>query len=212
MNSQKRKEKKFLNSKFPKILKLSAGGEPLDWIEYQEYAYYASQNKILYGLGKFQYTLHGGTNAKSGLQSVIEMDSIIAIKNDHSPFKHKKSKTPALTNSTLFARDKNLCAYCGHVFNGKKQLTRDHIQPVSKGGKDTWVNCVTACYPCNNWKDNKTLDEAELKLLYVPYAPSFHEHLILQNRNILQDQMEYLLSGVSEDSPVYKDYMAKKAA
>jgi len=31
-----------------------------------------------------------------------------------------------------------------------------------------------------------------MKLLYVPYVPSHAERLILANRNILEDQMEFL--------------------
>jgi len=35
-----------------------------------------------------------------------------------------------------------------------------------------------------------------MKLLYVPYAPNRAEYLILMNRNILADQMEFLLKQV----------------
>ena len=212
MNHHKKKEQKFENSKFPRILILSSGGEPISWCDFETYCYYHTQGKILYSLGKHAYDIHGGTNSKTGLQSIIEIDTIVAINNAHSPHKHKKSKSPALTNKTLFARDRNLCVYCGGIFNGKKELTRDHVVPVSKGGKDTWENCATACYTCNNWKGNMSLEEADLKLLYVPYAPSHHEHLILQNRNILGDQMTYLIAGVSKNSPVYKEYIERKAA
>jgi 5-methylcytosine-specific restriction endonuclease McrA len=72
--------------------------------------------------------------------------------------------------------------------------------PRSKGGDDTWMNVVTACRRCNQRKSDKTLKEARLELLYLPYTPSFNESLILQNRNILGDQMEYLISGVPKHS------------
>jgi 5-methylcytosine-specific restriction endonuclease McrA len=49
----------------------------------------------------------------------------------------------------IFERDKYLCYKCG------KQLTRfsatlDHIQPVSKGGDNSFDNLVTACLHCNS--------------------------------------------------------------
>jgi 5-methylcytosine-specific restriction endonuclease McrA len=62
------------------------------------------------------------------------------------------------------------------------------------------MNVVTACKGCNARKDNKTLREAKMELLYVPYAPNHYENLLLQNRSILKDQMEYLLSGVPKHS------------
>ena len=43
-----------------------------------------------------------------------------------------------------------------------------------------------------------------MRLLYVPYTPSRHEHFILRNRNILADQMEYLLMGVPRTSRLHR--------
>jgi 5-methylcytosine-specific restriction endonuclease McrA len=52
----------------------------------------------------------------------------------------------------VFERDKYLCHYC------KKQLTRfsatlDHIQPVSKGGDNSYDNLVTACLLHNSQRN-----------------------------------------------------------
>jgi hypothetical protein len=41
-----------------------------------------------------------------------------------------------------------------------------------------------------------------MELKYVPYAPNHYESLILQNRNILADQMDYLISGVPKHSRI----------
>ncbi len=49
-----------------------------------------------------------------------------------------KSGKVALTNRYLFRRDSYLCMYCGNKFT-PKQLTRDHIIPRSRGGKDSWT-------------------------------------------------------------------------
>ena len=34
-------------------------------------------------------------------------------------------------------------------------LTREHIVPTSRGGGDTWMNCITACRACNGHKGNR---------------------------------------------------------
>ena len=37
-------------------------------------------------------------------------------------------------------------------------------------------------------------------MLYVPYTPSLYEALILRNRRILNDQMDFLISLLPSDS------------
>lgn len=67
----------------------------------------------------------------------------------------------------IFKRDNNTCGYCG----SKKNLTVDHILPRSRGGKNTWENMITSCNRCNGMKDNRTPEEAGMKLLFKPYQP-----------------------------------------
>lgn len=195
----------------PRILLLDAMGQPIDWITYEDFATLKCKDRIIWTTGTYACTIRGGTNATTGKRSELVLDTIVAVKHEKTTKtkkKHADGFNPTLTNKMLFERDKYLCAYCGHVYPRHK-LTRDHVHPVSKGGPDVWENVVTACNTCNLWKDNKTLEEADLKLLYVPYKPSFHEHLILKNRNLLEDQMLFLLKGVSEHSPVYKECMQR---
>lgn len=70
----------------------------------------------------------------------------------------------------LYKRDDGKCAYCGKSLS-QKESTIDHIIPKDKGGLTTWDNCVISCKPCNNFKDNKTLEESGMKLLIHPYNP-----------------------------------------
>lgn len=56
----------------------------------------------------------------------------------------------------VFERDNYLCHYC------KKQLTRfsatlDHIQPVSKGGDNSYENLVTACLLHNSQRNSQPI-------------------------------------------------------
>lgn len=185
----------------PDILALNSGGEALNWISYQESAFYAAKEKILWSTGQYEVTLRGGTNARTGLRTILTIDTIIALDNNTSPTKYRRA-TPALTNRELFARDRHLCAYCGNQYFTSK-LTRDHILPKSKGGPDAWENVVTSCRSCNQRKDNRTPEQAHMKLIYVPYVPTYNETLILKNRHILVDQMEFLLKGVSKKSRLH---------
>ncbi|WP_163454405.1 HNH endonuclease, partial [Escherichia coli] len=89
--------------------------------------------------------------------------------------------------------------YCGHSCL-PEDLTREHIQPTSRGGQDSWMNCITACRPCNGRKGNRLPEEANMSLLYLPYVPSLHEDMILRGRRILADQMEFLLASVPRSS------------
>ena len=111
-------------------------------------------------------------------------------------------QAPALSNPKLFARDRMVCAYCGGRFH-VDELTREHIVPTSRGGLDSWMNCITACRPCNGRKGNRLPEEAHMGLLYLPYVPSLHEDMILRGRRILADQMEFLLASVPRTSRLH---------
>lgn len=185
----------------PKILALNAGGEAVNWITYEDAATYYAKDKILWSLGKHEVVLRGGTCAATGKQSILSIDTIVALKNDVSPSRYQ-SRDPRLSNKTLFERDENLCAYCSKTFR-TKELTRDHVTPSSKGGRDVWENVVTACAGCNQYKADRTPEQAEMPLIYVPYTPTHNENLILKNRNILIDQMSYLMKGVSKHSRLH---------
>ena len=181
----------------PLILQLDVAGNPCRWMTYEDAAYYQAKGLIAWTLGEEEFTIYGGENSLTGKQSFMDLSTIIAVQGeigDKGLF-----RTPTLTNKALFRRDQYVCAYCCGTFH-HDVLTRDHVQPTSRGGKDTWQNVVTSCGGCNKFKDDRTQEEANMKLLYVPYAPNRSEYLILMNRNILADQMNFLLSRVTKDS------------
>jgi 5-methylcytosine-specific restriction endonuclease McrA len=182
----------------PFVLSVDLSGLPQAWIPIEEAITYHARNRVAWSLGSSVAIFHGGWNSR-GQRSEIETCSIIAIKGSA---RRIHSLHPRLTNPLLFSRDRQICAYCGHNYP-IRELSRDHIIPVSRGGRNVWTNVVTACRRCNISKANRTLEEAGLKLLYVPYAPNRHEHFILGNRRILADQMEYLLSGVPATSRLH---------
>jgi 5-methylcytosine-specific restriction endonuclease McrA len=101
------------------------------------------------------------------------------------------------------AMDGWVCFYCGYE---GKDMTIDHVIPVSKAPELAIDinNMVSACKPCNSAKGCKTPEEARMPLLYVPYAPSVFEKMILKNRKILADQMEFLLARVPKNSRLHQ--------
>lgn len=179
------------------ILALDHSGSPDKWVTIQDAVTYKAKDQIAWSLGDHMFTLHGGISRLTGKVSEISTPSIIAVRSEKK--KAIKFKAPGLSNRALFRRDCQICAYCGKHFSAG-ELTRDHIMPKSKGGLDIWTNVVSACKRCNQHKDCRTPEQAGMQLLYVPYVPTKAEHLILMNRHILGDQMNFLMQFVPESS------------
>jgi hypothetical protein len=182
------------------VLQLDVSGRPQAWISVREAAVMVACDAIAWTLGEPCAVLRGGVQRSTGRQSRIEVPPIIAARGN-IPSRAWRLE-PALTNHKLFARDRYLCAYCG-VHLPEDELTREHIQPTSRGGRDHWMNCITACRSCNHRKGSRLCHEAGMSLLYLPYVPSLHEDMILRGRRILLDQMEFLLASVPASSRLH---------
>jgi 5-methylcytosine-specific restriction endonuclease McrA len=183
-----------------RLLGLDAHGRALDWMSWQDATCLYARGAVAWTLGEPCLEIHGGISRASGEQSIVHLHPIIAARGHARP--HALDPTPALTNPALFARDQGLCLYCGREFH-RSSLTRDHVQPVSKGGRDTWENVVSACFHCNSRKGNRTPQQAGMPLLAVPFRPSWIEHLILSNRNILADQMAFLKAQLPKKTRLF---------
>lgn len=99
-----------------------------------------------------------------------------------------------VTNTFLFARDQYACQYCGRseeALGKREYLNRDHIEPQSRGGKNTWDNCVTACSTCNERKADRTPNEAGMKLRSIPTEPHL-VHLKWKVRHLTELQKKYI--------------------
>jgi 5-methylcytosine-specific restriction endonuclease McrA len=182
------------------VLRTDVAGMPLEWIDYQDAVRLYHAEQVAYTCGTLIYIIHGGINAQSGRRSVIEVNSIIATQGN------TKSRlydyVPPLNNAALFKRDGGLCLYCGRAF-GHKDLSRDHVRPISLGGKDHWNNVVSACKRCNNHKAGQTPEQAGMELIAIPFIPTHAEYIYLQGRNVLADQMEFLLAHFPRTSPLH---------
>ena len=187
---------------FPLVLTLDTHGVPHRWITWQHACYYYAKNQVAWTLGEHAFTVYGGLNRSTGQRSEITASSIIAVKGKAMAMK-SFNQVPPLNNRELFHRDRQLCAYCGGMFPIAK-LTRDHVKPFSKSGRDIWMNVVTACRACNEKKSDRTPEVANMELLYLPYIPNRAEYLILTNRRILADQMEFLAQHVPAQSRLHQ--------
>ncbi|TAK37894.1 MAG: HNH endonuclease [Lysobacteraceae bacterium] len=184
-----------------RLLSLDAHGRALDWMSWQDATCLYVRGAVAWTLGDPCLTVHGGTSRDTGLRSMLQLHPIVAARSHVRA--HALDPTPALTNTALFARDQQLCLYCGREYP-RQQLTRDHVVPLSRGGRDSWENVVAACFHCNSRKGGRTPQQAAMPLLAVPYRPSWIEHLILSNRNILADQMAFLKSQLPRRGPRFR--------
>ena len=156
----------------PLILRLDVTGQPVRWLPWEVAVVLESRAMIAWSAGDTAFTFMGGVNL-----------------------------VPPLSNRELFQRDGRLCMYCGASLP-ENMLTRDHVRPLSQGGRDEWNNVVSACKPCNHAKGARTPEQAGMTLLAIPYVPNRAEYLVLSNRRILTDQMAFLSKRFRRGSPI----------
>jgi len=189
------------------ILQVDITGTPQGWLSAQEAAVIICADNMSWSLGPVAATLRGGWSRMSGRQSILDVPAIIGTRGQSRINTVGQQVALGSSNVKLFARDRLTCAYCG-VTGHQSMMTREHIIPRARGGKDCWMNVVTACKSCNTRKGCRTPDEANLQLIYLPYAPNLFEDFILQRggRRILADQMEFLLSRTPAKSRLREDW------
>ncbi|CAN5282538.1 HNH endonuclease [soil metagenome] len=79
-------------------------------------------------------------------------------------------QTVKFNRRNIFARDHNLCQYCGRKYP-TSELSLDHVVPRSQGGGMTWENIVCACVDCNVRKGGRTPRQANMTLIKKPEKP-----------------------------------------
>ena len=188
-----------LNSLNQQILRTDVSGMPLEWVAYQDAVRLYFNDQIAYTCGSNIMTIRGGINAITNQRSKVDVNSIIATYGNNKILSEQYA--PPLNNTTLFRRDDHLCLYCGNEFK-TEDLSRDHVTPLFQGGRDLWVNVVSACKRCNNAKAGRTPEQANIKLLAIPFVPTHAEYIFLQGKVILFDQMEFLKQHFPRSSPL----------
>lgn len=103
----------------------------------------------------------------------------------------RRRRRPRFSKTNLYIRDLYACQYCGSEF-ARKNLTLDHVIPLSKGGRTRWDNIVAACQKCNSAKGNKTI----MKPKRTPYEPDYWE--LVSKRKQLEFDIKH---------PVWRNYI-----
>ncbi len=82
----------------------------------------------------------------------------------------RRYSRPRYSKFNVMLRDMYTCQYC-MLPVVKKELTVDHIVPLSKGGKSNFENVVAACKPCNHGKGDKLTPRPRT----MPHRPDYWE-------------------------------------
>lgn len=146
----------------------------------------SSGKKILSGGGKEWF-----------IPSIVILKEYQEVTNRPAPY----------SKNRIYNRDKYKCQYCGDKFPRNK-LTIDHVIPKSlwkkqgmKGSPSNYTNVVTACLKCNAHKADKSLQQANMKLLSTPktitYQQSFVNELLMND--VAKEWWVYLESFVKQN-------------
>lgn len=182
------------------ILQLDRAGNPSTWMSHQKAISLVVNERVIANLGETEMTFRGGTNRLTGRRSEVTVGSILLTRERVKNRRLSHEFQPPLTNKGLFQRDQNMCLYCGET-HSQRHLTRDHVVPRSRGGRETWSNSATCCVHCNNRKGNRTPEEWGHLLLAVPFTPNWAEYLYLKNsQRIIADQLDFLKARFPKDS------------
>jgi 5-methylcytosine-specific restriction endonuclease McrA len=112
--------------------------------------------------------------------SIIRLMKFITIPHRQIP----------LSRKYVLMRDRYTCQYCGK--EESRNMTLDHIIPRSRGGKSSWENLVCACRQCNNRKNNRPPEEANMALRCQPVKPTYKHLLFINAQNAPPEWIPYL--------------------
>lgn len=144
------------------VLKLNAGNQPIGVIPWQEAI-------TLWYKGAAEIVDYYEDIQLRSWKSAMSCPAVIRLKIFIRPKKNLKFFEP-FTRRNVYKRDNGKCQYCGHELSLAK-MTFDHIIPKSQGGLTNWRNIVCSCLKCNTKKNDRTPEQAGMKLIQRPYAP-----------------------------------------
>lgn len=160
-----------------RTLVLNAGYEPLAVISFKR--------ALVLVLTEKATVLHS-----SGLQTVhspskdFDLPSVILLTRY---VRVPSSRAIPVSRRGVLRRDSHRCSYCGRAAN-----TVDHVQPKSRGGKDTWENLVACCLKCNNTKGDRTLNEIGWQLRNTPRMPHGAEWVVRGSERFEEEWRDFI--------------------
>jgi len=96
-----------------------------------------------------------------------------------------------INKKSIFERDGYICQYSGKKVS-LKSGNLDHIKPKSKGGKRSWENIVCCDAKVNSFKDNRTPEEAGLKLLKKPTKLDYRKTVLTYKEGMPEEWKNFL--------------------
>ena len=164
------------------VLLLNYSFEPLKIISWNKALTLFFRRKVDI-LEKYSHRIIRSSTKEFHMPSVVRLKRYIYLQ------KYSKLR---LSKENIFFRDSYSCAYCKKHFS-KKDLTLDHILPLSRGGTKSWENLITACKNCNNKKGNQvTLDRSVSHQAFEPSIQSFIQ--IRMNTHAIPKEWKLYLS------------------
>ena len=160
-----------------RTLVLNAGYEPLAVVSFKRALVLVMNQKATVIAADAEHPVIGSTG-EWDRPSVIILRRYVRVPSGRS--------VPVSRRGVL-RRDAHRCAYCG-----ASASTIDHVQPRSRGGKDSWENLVACCLRCNNIKGDRTPAEMSWKLRMTPRPPHGTTWLVRGVERALPDWEEYL--------------------
>ncbi|MEY4741309.1 MAG: hypothetical protein RL672_59 [Actinomycetota bacterium] len=165
-----------------RTLVLNAGYEPLAVVSFKRALLLVLNNKATILAATSDEPIHSA-RAEYELPSVIILQRYVRVPS---------ARVIPVTRRGILRRDGHRCAYCDRSAN-----TVDHVQPRSRGGRDSWENLVACCLKCNNKKSDKTLDEIGWQLRFVPRMPQGLAWAIRGAEKLEPEWGEFLEYGVA---------------
>lgn len=138
---------------------LNSSYEPLKIVNWQKAL-------ILWFQGKVDILAHHPSFVRS-ISKSFQLPSVIRLRKY---VRNQASNKIRFCRENIYLRDQYTCQYCYEKFP-TKELTLDHILPVSQGGGKDWTNITTACRACNQKKGNRTPEQAHMPLLKKAEEP-----------------------------------------
>ena len=127
-------------------------------------------------------------NAVQTVRGPIRVPTVIVAVN----YARVPKKRPKLCARSIRERDGNRCQYTGRVLSADEGSI-DHVVPRSRGGANSWENCVWSSKAINSRKADRLPHEIGLKLLTTPRAPKeLPVTALIRNANGIADWTLFL--------------------
>ena len=143
-----------------RTLLLNQGYEPIKIISWQ-------RAMTLVTLEKVEVVEEYDTQVRA-TSMLVQVPAVVRLRKAY----RRHAKPVKFSRINIYARDGYKCQYCGTKCT-ISELTYDHVVPRAKGGRTTWENIVTCCYPCNYKKGSRTPAEAKMTLRSTPSRPEW---------------------------------------